>query len=234
MSLAAGALSVLAFTALPRGAAAGEPHLKCEAFPCTYTVHGGPTKFAELSGGTVWCTKVEGAGAITQSATEPTKAAKESTTGAVELTFSGCTEENTIFHFACTGPGQASGVTKTGSLVTHNIYLNDAKKQGILLTNISTTLTCAGGFSRSTITGNVIGELDETDCGKATNVIKQTFTSTAHGNQTWKHITGTGATYDLQLATNHNTTPSSTTGYETYAITDPTTLTFNQNVTLTC
>ena len=234
MLLAAGALSVLAFTALPSGAVAGEPHIKCEAFPCTYTVEGGETRFSELAGGTVWCTKVEGSGAITQSATEPTKAAKESTTGTVELTFSGCAEQATIFHFACTGPGQASGVVKTGSLVTHNIYVNDAKKQGVLLTNISTTFTCAGGFARSTVTGNVIGELHETECGKATKTIKQNFTATKHGDQTWKQITGTGTTFDLQTATNHNTTPTATSGYETASQVGTGTLTFNQNVTPTC
>ena len=236
MLLAAGALSALAFTALPSGAVAGEPHIKCETFPCTYTVEGSELRFSEHGGGTVWCTKEEGSGAITQSPTEPTKAAKESTTGTVELTFSGCKEQATIFHFACTGTGkeEPSGQIRTGALVTHNIYLNEEKKQGVLLTGFSVTFTCAGGFARSTVTGNLIGELHETKCGTATKTIKWNFTAPAHGTQTWRHITGTGTTYDLELATNHNTTPSSTTGYQTAAVTSTTTLTFNQNVTPTC
>ena len=234
MSLVAGALSVLAFTALPSGAAAGEPHIKCESFPCPYTVEGSEVRISELAGGTVLCTSEAGEGLITQSSTEPTKAQKESTTGILSLTFSGCKEQATIFHFACTGPEQASGVIKTGSAVTHNIYLNHAKKQGVLLTDLHVTFTCAGGFARSTITGNVIGELHETPCGVATNTIKWNFTAVKHGDQTWKHITGTGTTYDLMIATNHVTTPSSTTGYETAAVTSTTTLTFTQNVTPTC
>ena len=237
MLLAAGALSVLAFTALPSGAVAGEPHIKCEKFPCTYNVAGGQTRFSELAGGTVWCEKTEGNGAITESATEPTKAAKESTTGWVELTFTGCKEQS-VFHFSCTGTGkeEPTGQVKTGTLITHNIYLNHAKQQGVLLTNILTTFTCAGGFARSTVTGNVIGELHETECNKATKIIKQNFKlkEEKHGEQLWKHITGTGTTYDLITATNHNTTPSETTGYQTAAQTGTGTLTFNQNVTPTC
>jgi hypothetical protein len=232
MMLAAGALSVLAFTALPSAASAGEWHLKCEKFPCTFTVAGGESRFSETAGGTVWCSSVTGAGEVTKAAVEPTLKENESTTGTVRLLFHGCKEQATIFHFACTSAGQPSGTVTTNVMTTHNVWLtHGTTKPGVAITNANTTFTCAGGFAASTVTGTVLGELHEPQCKVASATQKQNFTSTSHGHQTWKQITGTGPILDLITSTNHtNAVPT----YETAAQTGTGTLTFNQKVTPTC
>jgi hypothetical protein len=223
MLLAAGALSVLAFTALPSAASAGEPALKCEKSPCTYSVTGGESRFSATNGDTVWCSSVSGNGEMTGLVNS------ETTTGKVQLLFHGCKEQATIFHFACTSSGQPSGTVTTNQMVTHNVYVNAAKKQGVLLTGSNTTFTCAGGFASTTVTGNAMGEL-ETACGTTGKTLALNFTAASHGQQTWKQITGAGTVYDLEAATNH----SSGGTYATAAQTGTGTLTFPGNVTPTC
>jgi len=154
---------------------------------------------------------------------------KEAKTGEVQLLYHGCKEQATIFHFACTSAGQASGTVTTNKMVTHNIYLDAAKTRiGFLRTGANVTFTCAGGFASTTVTGSVIGEL-ETKCGTTGKTLTVNYTASSHGQQTWKQITGTGTVFDLTLQTNH---PNGI--YETFAVTGTHTLTFNQNVVQTC
>ncbi|HSS41939.1 MAG TPA: hypothetical protein VLK37_05230 [Solirubrobacterales bacterium] len=231
--LAIGALTALAFTALPSVASAKEAQIKClGAGACTYTVAGGELKFSSTSGDTLSCTSVTGNGSLALDAN------REATTGEVQLLFHGCKEQNTIFHFNCTSPGQPAGTTKPEPMVTHNITdeatFGANVKVGVLLTNVKSTLTCAGGFAATTLTGNLIGKLDENCVGRvASPIIKQIFNTTGvHGQQ--DHKLYTGVNYDLLFMTNHPTTPTTGGTYETFAVTSTTTLTFNQNVEITC
>jgi hypothetical protein len=224
MLLVVGALTALAFTALPGAASAKETALDCEKMPCAFTVAGGPSTFsAKPSGDTVSCTSVTGAGEVTNP-----------TTSTVELTFHGCKETATIFKFACTTPGQPSGTITSNKMVSHNVALpGTVNEAGILLTDSKGTFTCAGGFARTTVTGNVIGEL-ETKCGAApSQTLNMNFEVPSHGTQ--KLNTWTGKTFNLIGATNHNETPTATSGYETAAQSGTGTLTFTgQKVQLTC
>jgi hypothetical protein len=227
MLLAAGALAALAITALPGAASAKETALKCEKSPCTFTVAGGATTISAVGGDTISCTSVTGSGEAINLVNN------ETTTSKVSLKYHGCKETATAFKFACTSPGQPSGTITSNTMTAHTVALpGTASENGILLTDAKTTFTCAGGFARTTVTGNIIGE-NEAKCGvAASNTQRWNFAATSHGNQAIK--TWTGLTFDLILATNHNETPTATSGYETAAKVGTTTLTWNQNVQKTC
>jgi hypothetical protein len=225
MLLVAGALTALAFTALPGAASAKETKLDCEFLPCTFTIAGGVTTFSvKPSGDTLSCTSVTGSGSV---------ATKEATTFSVSLKYHGCKETN-FFGFACTTPGQPSGtIVPTANMVGHIVALpGTVNENGVLFTDIKTTFTCAGGFAATTVTGNVIGE-NEAKCGAAPSPIqKLNFAVPSHGNQaitTW-----TGKTFNLLYMTNHPTTPTVGGAYETEAQSGTTTLTWNQKVQVTC
>jgi hypothetical protein len=228
MLLAAGALAALAITALPGAASAKETKLDClTGTPCTFTVAGGVSTISTVSGDTISCTSVTGSGGA---------AAKEVTTFTVSLKFHGCKETTTIFKFACTSPGQPSGTIVSNTITGHLVALEKAQAEsesGILLTDAKTTFTCAGGFARTTVTGNIIGE-NESKCGAAASATqKWNFAPVIEDGK--QIITKwTGKTFNLIAATNHNETPTATSGYETAAKSGTTTLTWNQNVQVTC
>jgi hypothetical protein len=225
MLLVVGALTALVFTALPGAASAKETKLKCEgAGACTYTVVGGEVKLSAHGGDTLVCTSESGSGEVTG-----LNAERESTTGAIQLLFHGCKEQNTVFHFACNTAGQPSGTITTNVMTVHNIALPGTPTEaGVLLTNLNITMTCAGGFASTQWTGNLIGEW-EAKCNTNTgNVQKWIYNVIAHGTQADR--TYTGVSYDLEIKTNH----TGSGGYETFAVQSTTTLTFNQNTILTC
>lgn len=224
MMIVAGALTALAFTALASTASAQETAVKCETgSPCTFTVTGvGNTVFSIVGGDTVSCTGTTGSGAIT-----PLNASKESTTGNVQLKFTGCKETTSGFNFACNSSGQASGTITTNSMISHSISLPGTPNgAGVLLTGANTEFSCAGGFASTLTTDNVIGEY-ETACGAAStgSTQKINFVVEKHGFQTDR--TYTGVTYDLKARTN-------TGAYATAAQSGTGILDFNQNVELTC
>jgi hypothetical protein len=223
MLLMVGALTALAFMALAGAASAKETKLKCEeGGACTYTVHGGELRYSLHNGDTVWCSTVTGNGEVTGLVNG------ESTTSNVQLLFHGCKEQATPFHFNCSNTGTAGTIT-TNVLVVHNIALPGTPTEaGVLITNWGVTFTCAGGFASTQVTGSIIGEY-ENKCGTNTGTVqKYEFRAAAHGTQTDR--TYTGNTYDLEGKTSHTGSGS----YETTAIISTTTLTFNQNVELTC
>jgi hypothetical protein len=188
MLLAAGALTALAFAALPAVASAGEVTADCSSgATCKAEVSGAASALGNTSGETISCTSVTGSASFTSG----------TSTGTSSLTFHGCRETATFFKFSCNSVGQPSQTITTGSLVAHLIYLDDAKtKVGLLITNVSVTFTCAG-FSDKTVTGNVIGQITNPNCGKASTSHKVKFEQTAHGAQEFTQTTGTGTIFDL-------------------------------------
>lgn len=172
---------------------------------------------------TVKCESGEGEGEVTG-----LNAERESTTGLIQVRYKGCKEQLTAFHFACTTPGQASGNVTSNVMTVHSIALpGTAHEAGVLLTNANITFTCAGGFASTQVTGNVIGESEEkcnTNTGKAHTT---NFTTTGHGLQSLTSYTG--VTFKLEGQTAH-------TGgaYASFAKLGTASLTFNQNVILTC
>jgi hypothetical protein len=229
MLLALGALAALAFTALPGAASAKETALKCEKSPCTFTIHGGVSEFSTPAPDTVKCTSVTGSGEAIN------LVSNETTTFKVSLKFHECKEQNTIFKFACTTPGQPSGTIVSNTITGHFVALEKVhaeSENGVLLTDSKGTFTCAGGFARTTVTGNVIGENEEKCNSAATATQKLNFVASKHGTQ--KIETWTGGTYDLIGATNHNETPTATGSYETAAQSGTGFITWNQKVQVTC
>jgi hypothetical protein len=226
MLLVVGALTALAFTALPGAASAKETKLNCENqfFSCTFTIAGGVSRFSLNGGDTVKCTGLSGSGAVTG-----LDANRESTTSEVQLLFTGCKEQNTIFQFACTNTMTAGNVT-TNLMTGHSVALPETwTEAGVLLTNAGVTFTCAGGFASTQLTGNVIGE-SETKCNTNTGTIQTLdFSAISHGTQTDRTYTAL-TNYELSGKTNHSSGGS----YATAALTGTATLTFNQNVQLTC
>jgi hypothetical protein len=190
MLLAAGAMATLAFTLLPAVASAGEFTGDCKSgATCSATVAGGAASLGNTAGETISCTSVSGSASLTSG----------TSTGLIFLTFHGCKETATFFKFSCNSPGQQSGTIATGGLVAHLVYLGLATKlpAGILITNVKATFSCAG-FSNKTVTGNVIGEITNPNCGSSSTSHQVTFSSfIQHGNQQWVQVTHQGTVFDL-------------------------------------
>jgi hypothetical protein len=186
MLLAAGALTALAFAALPAVASAAEFPLHCETVTCTSTISGGHAEL-RTAGSAVGITCTTSTGTASQP--------NNTTTGSVQLTFHGC--KDTAFGGACTSAGQLSGTIKTNSMVSHMIYIEHNKgTPGVLLTGANVTITCLFNIKK-TVTGNVIGHWDAPNCGVTQSSHAVTFTAVTPGNQKFMQITTTGTKYDL-------------------------------------
>ena len=224
MLLAAGVLSALALTALPSAASAGPLTNDCTKLPCTYTITSNTVaKLSTVGGKTVECTSFSGVGS---------QAALSATSASAQLTFSGCKELNTGFKFPCTGKEQASGVIKTNAMTADYVWLDKLPEPhgvaGLLMTGVNTTFVCAG-FQNFTVTGDVIGELEETatKCTTASNTQKLNFESLNHGVQKWTRFTTAGTVFSLD---SNNDAGGA---YEATAQSGTGTVTWNQAVRLT-
>jgi hypothetical protein len=218
MLLAAGVLAALAFTALPSIASAGEFNATCSSgATCTGTVQSTGHATLESSGGLqVTCTSVTGS----------TSQTNNSSTGSANLVFHGCTES--VFGTSC-GTG---GTITANSMVSHLVYLeHDKSVKGILLTNANVTFSCFGGFVKKTVTGSIIGEIENPSCGVAKTHHTINFEAGATtGSQKWTKITTTGTVYDL-ISNNH-----AGGAYETSSQTGTAHINYNEgkSVTLDC
>jgi hypothetical protein len=223
--LVIGVFTALAFTALSGAATAKEVVIKCEvqnACPIII-VFNKETSFSIAGGDTVKCEAGSGSGEMTG-----LNAERESSTSQVQLLYTGCKEQNTIFHFACSNTATAGNIT-TNVMTVHNVALpGTTNGVGVLMTNAGTTFTCAGGFASTQVTGSLIGEF-ENKCNTNTGTEqKVNFTTTGDGAQSLTTYTGT--TFRLEGKTSHSSGGS----YANAAQSGTMTMTFNQNVILTC
>jgi hypothetical protein len=178
--LAAGALTALAFAALPAGASAEEKEAHCSAAPCEGVVQStGIAILTDDGGSKVECSKTTGT--VTQTAAT-------SSTVSVVLTFDECNND-------CNNEGSSKITTNTltGHIIT--VTKGDPKTMGILLTGVNTTFKCAFGLVTKTVTGNIIGTITNPECGVAKANHTISFTQSAAGQQTDK--TYTGSSFDL-------------------------------------
>lgn len=200
MMLAAGALTVLAFAALPSMASAGVWECDdvttggaCETFTGTNTTT--TTLSQDGSSTTVTCTSNEVHGAYTST-----------TTGTLQILFHGCTSG-----LECHSPGQPNGTITTEVLTVHNVLL-EAGTPGVLLTPGSNgrfaTFTCAG-FITVHVEGNgLLGDLTR-ECNEVVGAGESSnldFETVAAGTQKWTQVTTTGTHYDLSALTTPSTT----------------------------
>lgn len=197
MLLALGALTALAMTALPSAASAGEFVQTCSGGgTCTGTVESTGIATLEEDGGlSVKCTTTTGT----------VSAPNNSSTGTLELTFSGCTEETLGTH--CESTGQANGVIKTNQMVTHNVYIDPNKTTpGVLVTGANVTFRCPIVNINKTVTGNIIGHIENPNCGIAkANHTVEFAAGASTGTQKWTQVTTTGTVFDLITASSTGT-----------------------------
>src|SRR5215216_5579315 len=205
MLLAAGALTALAFAALPAVASAAEFEAHCSASAtCSGTIAGGQAVLQDDSGGLagkVTCTTTTGT--TTQTST--------SSTGTATLTFDHCTAG---LGGECENEGVGTQKIVTNQLVSHLVIIHASPKVvGVLLTGINVTFTCHTfiGTVRKTVTGNIIGEITNPNCGVAKTSHTLTFAKTGPepaDPQKYMQVTTAGTKFDLTSGT-HSPEPGS-------------------------
>jgi hypothetical protein len=169
MLLAAGALTALAFVALPSVAAAGE--WECERF--NSEVCGAFTGSSNLATALTQDPRVAGElvpTIICISNSTTGKYTNQTTVEEVAVTFKTCGYGSSECHSA----GQAGGVIKTFDLVAHNVQLEKTpavSPLGVLLTpnpknNEFATITCGGSLVTHVKGNGVIGENTTRKCGE--------------------------------------------------------------------
>jgi len=191
--LLAGVLAVLA--AIPAVAAAGEFTADCESgASCSATIAGGVATLNNTSNEKIECSSADGTATQTSG----------SSTGTVELTFTGCKEKVSGFNFSCNSAGAASGVITTNTMVSHLVYIDpNASTPGVLLTNSNVTFSCAAFFKKQ-VTGNIIGHWSNPQCGTFAAERTVTFEAGATtGSQKYTQVTTTGTVFDL-ISNNDN------------------------------
>ncbi len=225
MLLSAGALCALTFAIFTAGASAGEFTADCSAgSTCAATVKSTtgegkpPIQLENTSGEKIACTSVSGTASLTSG----------TSTGTTRLLFHGCQEQVTIFKFACTNTA-TSGTITTNTLTSHLIYIDEAKAMpGVLLTGVNVTFSCAG-FSNKTVTGNIIGWIQNPICKSPATGHTVSFEGFLPGNQKYDQVTSTGTIFDLTSNNDaggaYRTSSQSGTAHVTYS---------SGTVTLTC
>lgn len=193
MLLSAGAISALAFVAVPAVGFASEfPAVCSSGATCTGNVVGGPATLEDDGGflaGKVSCIATSGTSSQTSN----------SSTGSATLTFTGCKDE--ALNTNCTSSGQAAGTIKTNSLVYHLVFI-DSTAQGTLVgvqfTGVNVTFSCAGGLVQKTVTGSVIGQIENPECNvaRASHAVNFIY-GVPLGSQKYTQVTTTGTVFDL-------------------------------------
>ena len=220
MLLVAGALTALAFAALPAGASAEEMTAHCSAAPCTGKVVGGALTLSDTSSFAVACSASAGNTSMGAGVTT-------SSTFTLTIEFTGCADE--AFNTECNNQGAGTKKIVTNALTGHLITVEKGKPAtaGVLLTGVNLTFSCPSIFITKTVTGNIIGTFEGLTCNSASTSHKLVFAKTAAGQQA--HKTWTGNTFDL-------TSGSHSSDNTTSAQTGSATITYNEGktVNITC
>jgi len=216
------ALAVAALFALPSAASAAELHLVKRP---TFSGKGGAGFLTAANEPKISCgeTKVEGGEFDVGS----------STTGKMNLIFTGCTAEFLGIKGSCSTNGTAGEIQSSGTfhlITTIKFTPAEDKLPGILVTPKTTTITCIG-FSRVEVTGNgIIGHITKPSCGGSSKELTVAFE--AEGS-TQKALEYTGVKYDLSADT-ENSEGKTTGANGTAAITSTVTLTASEESELQC
>jgi len=194
LMLAATALVVLAFTALPAVAAA-TPHVSPGSK--SFTITGGTAQLTASTG--VHCESVSGNGEFDATGE----------TGTVQFIFHGCTEG--IFGSACT-TGESSGTIETTELPFHLKTTTGDNTPAVLITSAGSdgsttgghfaTFECLGGLIEVKVDGNgIIGEI--TSGYGTSTTFNVNFATNEEGKQTPDHVDETPeTTYHLFASIN--------------------------------
>jgi beta-galactosidase/beta-glucuronidase len=144
----------------------------------------------------------------------------------MNLIFKGCTAEIVSLKGECHTTGEASGVITSGGAF-HLITLSGGKP-GVLVTPNTTTLLCLG-FSRTEVTGSIIGTITKPACGVSSSELTLSFE--AEGAKQ-KHLEYTEKPFDLSASTEDSA--GKTTSTTTAGLTSEVTLTSAVAGTLEC
>ncbi|HVD39482.1 MAG TPA: hypothetical protein VNC16_00565 [Solirubrobacterales bacterium] len=195
MLLAAAALSALAFAAFPTVASAGEYEAHCEdaagntVATCNLSITSGFVELSDTSGLRFHCKTLSGTGSFTST----------TSTGTATLELGECTD--LTFGTECNNQGAGTKRIKTNALVWHLVNLEPAPgtTPGVLFTNFNFTYSCPALGLKKTVTGNIIGHIEEpsTICNKTVTTLNVIFEKTGNGQQKFKQITTTGTLFDL-------------------------------------
>ena len=187
MLLALTAVSAALF-ALPAVASAQEIHFE-SATNQNFTVTGPAGELRASGEPTITCESTDGTGAQTSS-----------TTGNLNLDFTGCHINVLGFTVKCRSAGSALDNTiATGGTYHLITWKNQAGTAfpAALVTANTTSVVCAGTTVR--VTGDLIGTITSPKCGAKSKSLSISFTAT--GN-TQDHILYTGNPFDLKASTN--------------------------------
>ena len=196
MLLAAGALTALAFAALPAIASAGE--WESDPAGSTFTASSVGKTFLTTTGeNTVECASSTGHGQYN---------AGSSTTGTIDLLFTGCKSAGT----ACTTSGLTSGtITAAGNFTNGYLGSSPGTPLGVKIEGPNhgklAEFKCAFGFVTVRVEGSVIGELEGAECGEENTTFSIEFASTEPGHQKWMQFTESGEATDLKSIQNNGT-----------------------------
>jgi hypothetical protein len=203
------ALAVAAMFALPAAASAQEAHVDGVT---NFTGHGPKGSLVASGEPTIECTATAVTGSFDSGST---------TTGKINITFTGCEAEFLFFRVGCNTSGAASKTIITSGAF-HIITVNN--KPGVLVTPAKTTIICAG-FSNTIVQGNLIGTITSPACEAESTSLGISFNS--NNTSTQEHMTYTGVKYDLTAQTEGE-------GAVTAGLTGTATLTSATKGKLTC
>jgi hypothetical protein len=210
------ALAAAALFALPSAASAQEIHFKNVT---TFTGSGGAFSLAATNEPKISCTASDSFGGFNAGST---------TTGTISLTFSGCTAELLGIKGNCSTASDA-GTSFITSSATFHLVTTSTSKPAIVLTPVTTTITCIG-FSRVEVTGKgVIGTITSPACGSTSSELSVSFETEG---PLQRHTEYTGIRYDLSADTENSAGGTSNTS--TAALSGSATLKSATEGTLEC
>jgi hypothetical protein len=225
MKLVAASLSaLLAIAVLAAVASAGEFTAHCErgeGQTCTGSISGTNLELVTTEGQAAVCSSIKGTASLTGG----------STTMTLELDFGGCRETVTAFQYFC-GTPQQTQTFQVGPVAAHIVNLAEAPATtpGLLITNVDAGWFCGpGGAPFGTMTGNLIGLLENPQCNTYATTQNLQFQKASNGHQTFTQVTETGTIFDLSL-------PVWFSGYKTASTTSTTSISWNagNRVKITC
>jgi len=185
---------------------------------CSGAVSGGSFALANTNGETISCSSLGGTA----------ETAPESTVGTVVLVFNGCREHVTFFTFTCSNTG-TNGKIETNELASEIVDLKDGETTpGVLLTGVNVTFNCVG-FSKKSVTGSILGHVEDPDCNTYQPSHSFVFEQTSHGHQKYNQATTTGATLDLSSSADNGG------AFSTTSLTGTATVTYSEDkLNITC
>jgi hypothetical protein len=214
------ALAVAALFALPSAASAQEIHISGVT---SFTGKGSASSLVVTDEPKISCTSTSASGGFNAGST---------TTGTVNLTYTGCTAEFLGIKGKCSSSGhtvESETITSSGTFHLITTLLATAKP-AIMVTPVTTTIICLG-FSRIELTGNgLIGTITSPTCGSSSKTIGVSFEAEGPFQ---KHREYTGKGYDLSADT-ENSEGVTTGAYGTVALSATTTLESATAGTLEC